>query len=109
MIRIANVLQATSEMTGFSRSQLTSASRTRDLINARQMAMFAARKLTNRSLLQIGIALKRDHTTVLHGLRMFADRLQADTKARENLAQIEARARELSNAPRPEFESPMHT
>ena len=58
--------------------ELTSKSRTRTLVTARQIAMYLLRELTEMSLPKIGQELGgRDHTTVIH----------ADRKIRELMAE----------------------
>ncbi|MBZ5869574.1 chromosomal replication initiator protein DnaA, partial [Escherichia coli] len=58
--------------------ELRSKSRTRTLVNARQIAMYLCRELTDLSLPKIGQELGgRDHTTVIH----------ADRKIRELMAE----------------------
>ena len=47
--------------------ELCSASRSRQLVNARQIAMYLTRELTDLSLPRIGRAFgNRDHSTVMH-------------------------------------------
>ena len=61
--------------------ELTSKSRTRTLVTARQIAMYLCRELTDMSLPKIGQELGgRDHTTVIH----------ADRKIRELMAERRA-------------------
>jgi chromosomal replication initiator protein len=61
------ILDATSRMFGLSVEDLLSASRTRPLVTARQIAMYVCRELTDLSFPQIAKAFdKNDHTTVIH-------------------------------------------
>ena len=54
--------------------------KTRDTANARQIAMFLIRKLTNLSLKEIGSVFEgRDHTTVLHSLRRVESSIAGST------------------------------
>ena len=58
---------------------LVGTSRHRHVVQARGLAMYLARQLTPESLLSIGAAFGgRDHTTVLHGIRVVASRRLAD-------------------------------
>jgi len=64
------ILEATTKMFGLSREELLSASRTRPLVNARQIAMYVCRELTDLSFPQIAKAFgKSDHTTVIHAVQ----------------------------------------
>ena len=58
---------------------------------ARQVAMYLCRKLTNLSLPDIGREFGRDHSTVLHGLNKI-ERLMADSTSglQDNIRDITA-------------------
>ncbi|MEX3565761.1 chromosomal replication initiator protein DnaA [Micrococcus endophyticus] len=72
------ILHATGEYFNLTLEELTSKSRTRTLVTARQIAMYLLRELTEMSLPKIGQVLGgRDHTTVIH----------ADRKIRELMAE----------------------
>ena len=63
----ALILGETAKMFNLEVSQLTSKSRTRDLVHARQIGMYVCRELTELSYPQIGKEFGgRDHTTVIH-------------------------------------------
>ncbi len=47
---------------------LRGSQRTKNIVEARQIAMFLIRKLTNLSLPDIGLQFTKDHTTVLHAI-----------------------------------------
>ena len=54
-------------------------SRSRDIVNARQIAMYLIRRMTRHSLDDIGKEFDgRDHTTVLHSLRKTEKQMQTD-------------------------------
>jgi chromosomal replication initiator protein len=72
------IMQSTSEYFGVSIDDLRGQSRSRVLVNARQVAMYLCRELTDLSLPRIGQAFGgRDHTTVMH----------ADRKIRQQMAE----------------------
>ena len=63
----ALILEETAKMFSLEVAQLTSKSRTRDLVHARQIGMYVCRELTELSYPQIGKEFGgRDHTTVIH-------------------------------------------
>jgi chromosomal replication initiator protein len=67
-IALHQVLEATAEQYGVTVRELAGPRRAQRLNQARQVAMYLARELTDVSLLQIGEAFGgRSHTTVLHG------------------------------------------
>ena len=58
--------------------------RTKDIVLARQVAMFVVRKMTNLSLQEIGAVFNRDHTTVMHSL----ERIETESKKSPEMAEI---------------------
>ena len=90
-----SVQRAVCEKMSVSPTDLRSPVRTRDLVLARQVAMYLARQLTAASLPSIGKAFGgRDHSTVLHACNKVAAMLQHD---RRLSALVEELARELRN------------
>lgn len=80
-ITVGMIMAQTSAYSEFSIDDLKSANRSRDLVLARQIAMYLCRELTDMSLPMIGKEFGgRDHTTVMH----------ADRKIRELMAQKHA-------------------
>ena len=72
------IMDATSEYFGVSSDDLRGHSRARVLVNARQVAMYLCRELTDLSLPRIGKAFGgRDHITVMY----------ADRKIRQQMAE----------------------
>ncbi|MCB0916003.1 MAG: chromosomal replication initiator protein DnaA [Actinobacteria bacterium] len=66
----AMIMEHTADYFGISVDDLTGASRSRTLVNARQIAMYLCRELTQLSLPRIGQTFGgRDHTTVMHADR----------------------------------------
>ncbi|MGI5268118.1 chromosomal replication initiator protein DnaA [Nonomuraea sp. CA-218870] len=69
-ITIVTIMAKTAEYFGISIDDLCGSSRSRALVNARQIAMYLARELTELSLPKIGQQFGgRDHTTVMHAER----------------------------------------
>jgi chromosomal replication initiator protein len=72
---------------GVEKAKLLSQSRAGPLVEARQLAMYLTRELTDLSLPQIARSFKRrDHTTVLHALRRVESRLETEPSLRETVA-----------------------
>lgn len=75
-ITAAQVLATTASYFDVSIDDLRSKSRTRTLTNARQIAMYLLRELTDMSLPRIGQELGgRDHTTVMHAVRKVSSQM----------------------------------
>jgi chromosomal replication initiation ATPase DnaA len=72
---LRRVIGATARKHGLTAADLTGPSRSRQVSHARGMAMYLSRRLTPASLGTIGTAFGgRDHTTVLHGIRVTEER-----------------------------------
>ena len=70
MITAATIMAQTSAYFGLTMEDLCGSSRSRVLVNARQIAMYLCRELTDLSLPKIGQQFGgRDHTTVIHADR----------------------------------------
>lgn len=67
-----------------------SKSRKREIAQARQVAMYLAKKLTDKPLAEIGAYMgQRNHATVLHAVRTVADIMEYDTVLRRSVLQVE--------------------
>lgn len=76
---------------GVTRADLLSARRTADIVRPRQVAFYLAKKLTAKSLPQIGRAFGgRDHTTALHGIRKISELMTRDEVFAQLVADLEA-------------------
>lgn len=85
------VLAAVSERFSVPVDALLGKSRERQTAWARQVAMYLMREETGASLFQIGDKLGgRDHTTVMHGCATVAKRMEADPRARADVAATQA-------------------
>ncbi|MFQ6047879.1 MAG: chromosomal replication initiator protein DnaA, partial [Phycisphaerae bacterium] len=82
-------------------AELQSRRRSRSAVLARQVCMYLARELTDRSLQEIGGYFGgRDHTTVLHATRSIARRCQSDPDLRAALDELTSSLRGLNARPR---------
>ncbi len=97
-INAATIMAVTAEYFAVSIDDLTSSSRSRVLVSARQMAMYLCRELTELSLPKIGEKFgNRDHTTVMHADRkirtQMAEKLTVYNQIAELTSRIKVRAR----------------
>jgi chromosomal replication initiator protein len=77
---VGAIQEAVCSVLGVSRQDLLSPSRTARVSRARHVAMYLARDLTSLSLAQIAREFDRDHTTVLHAVRIVSSRLDPDSE-----------------------------
>jgi len=75
---IQEIQLAVCEHFGVPMSELLSSRRGIRIVTPRQIGYYLAKKLTGRSLPEIGRRFNRDHTSALHGIRMIECRLQSD-------------------------------
>ncbi len=69
---------------------LYSKSRKKEIAQARQVAMYFAKKLTDKSLAEIGLNMgNRNHATVLHAIKIVNDQMSYDSVFRSTVRQIE--------------------
>jgi len=97
-ITAATIMAVASEYFTVDIDDLVSASRSRELVNARQIAMYLCRELTDLSLPKIGELFGgRDHTTVMHAERkirgLMTERLSVYNQITEMTSRIKLRAR----------------
>lgn len=66
------------------------ASRKRQIVQARQVAMYLSKTYTEMSLAQIGALIgKKNHATVLHACKIVKEQMEVDKTFREEIAEIE--------------------
>jgi chromosomal replication initiator protein len=71
--------------------------RKREVVNARQISMYLAKKYTKNSLKEIGRHFgNKDHSTVIHSIQVVDNLLEVDKKFREDLEELKKRIN-LSN------------
>jgi chromosomal replication initiator protein len=65
--------------------------RSRPLARPRQIAMFLAKKLTTRSLPEIGRRFaNRDHTTVIHAVKTITRLSEKESEMKKNIDEIKS-------------------
>jgi chromosomal replication initiator protein len=89
MITPGLILDETAAMFGLTVEQLTSKSRTRDLVHARQIGMYVCREMTDLSYPQIAKEFGgRDHTTVIHAYEKVSTRMKDKHKTYEDVTSL---------------------
>ena len=91
-ISVGLIMSETATYYGLTLDDLCSSSRTRQLVTARQIAMFLTRELTDMSLPKIGQAFGgRDHTTVIHANNKISALMQERPTIYEQLQELTSR------------------
>ncbi|MCX6145370.1 MAG: chromosomal replication initiator protein DnaA [Ignavibacteriales bacterium] len=71
---------------------LRAKTRKQEVVNARQIAMYLSKELTNSSLKTIGLHFGgRDHSTVIHSCQTIHDRITSDSAFKQNVDQLRRR------------------
>ena len=84
-VTIDEIMKRTCEHYNIRQSDMIGPSRARNVARPRQMAMYLCKKLTTRSLPEIGRKFgKRDHTTILHGVRRIEELMATDSQIAED-------------------------
>ena len=91
------ILQATAEVFNFTLEQITGGSRRRPLVDARQIAMYVTRNMTDLSYPEIGRAFgNRDHTTVIHAVRKIEHHMTERKEIFDKVQDLQKRVGEIS-------------
>ncbi len=85
-----NIATAVCEHFNVPEKMLLSKSRKKEVAQARQVAMYIAKKMTDKPLAEIGLNLgNRNHATVLHAIKTVNDQMEYDAMLRRSIHQIE--------------------
>ena len=88
-ITVAKIARAVCDYFKISQEQMASKSRKREVAQARQIAMYLSRTLTNTSLSYIGSQIGgRDHATVLHSFNTVNDLLDTDRTFKKYISDL---------------------
>ena len=93
-ITAGDVLGAVAEHYCVPEKAILSANRSREVSNARHLAIYLTKELTDSSLTEIGFKMgKRTHATVLHSIALVKEKLEFDPVLRQTISQIESALR----------------
>ena len=91
-INIDQIQRTVCEFYDIPEDLLRAKTRKQEVVNARQVAMYLSKELTNSSLKTIGLHFGgRDHSTVIHSCQTIQDRLRNDSVFKQNLDQLRRR------------------
>jgi chromosomal replication initiator protein len=90
------IISQVSKFYGIDEIVLRGSNKSKGTSEARQVAMYLVRKLTNLSLPDIGMQFARDHTTALYAIRKVEEALKnGDTNLQNNIRDITANINSL--------------
>tara|TARA_X000000950_G_scaffold285767_1_gene392583 strand:- start:29 stop:1420 length:1392 start_codon:yes stop_codon:yes gene_type:complete len=91
VITVDKIQNVVSNYFNIALSEMLSQRRSRPLARPRQIAMYLAKKMTSRSLPEIGRRFaNRDHTTVIHAVKTITRLSEQDDEMKKNITQIKS-------------------
>ena len=91
VITVDKIQNVVSNYFNIALSEMLSQRRSRPLARPRQIAMYLAKKMTSRSLPEIGRRFaNRDHTTVIHAVKTITRLSEQDDEMKKNISQIKS-------------------
>ncbi len=91
VITVDKIQNVVSNYFNITLSEMLSQRRSRPLARPRQLAMYLAKKMTTRSLPEIGRRFaNRDHTTVIHAVKTITRLSEQDEEMKKNINQIKS-------------------
>lgn len=88
LITLPRILETVSRFYSVSEKDLKGKGRTKEIVIPRQVAMYVMREETDRSLVDIGTLLGRDHTTVLHGIEKVGSEIEHNADRRQEVLTV---------------------
>lgn len=86
ILSIDQIVDHTATVFGISADQLRAKTRKKDVVKARQVAMYLSKQLTQHSLVTIGLHFGgRDHSTVIHAVESVTKMIAQDAALRQRL------------------------
>ncbi|MBO4518703.1 MAG: chromosomal replication initiator protein DnaA [Paludibacteraceae bacterium] len=90
-ITIGDVIGAVADHYNLPEKAIVAQNRSRDITQARHVAAYLCKELTNSSLTEIGFKMgRRTHATMLHSVAIVKSQLEFDPVMRQHIAQLEA-------------------
>jgi len=91
-ITIEEIQRIVAEHLGIPEDLLRAKTRKQEIVNARQIAMYLSKELTNSSLKTIGLHFGgRDHSTVIHAYQSIEDSIVSDPKQKLLISQLRSK------------------
>lgn len=87
-VTIDEIIDKTAKFFGVKKEDVLSCGRSKDIANARRLAMYLSREITQMSLPEIGAAFDKNHTTVLYSWEKVKKEAAVDQKLCETLDEL---------------------
>jgi len=85
-LTIDRIMEYSAKMHGLPPDHLRAKTRKKDIVRARQVAMYLAKEMTTHSLITIGLHFGgRDHTTVIHAIKCITEEIQKNSSFRQHI------------------------
>ena len=101
-IKLEQIIEETAKVCGVKVEQILGCDRTPDVLTARQLALFVARKNTTFSLPQIATAFGKTHATVIQAVRQMEQRLGEEQELRDRYKRLQEAALPMIASDQPE-------
>jgi chromosomal replication initiator protein len=82
------VIETVSNYYGIEAKELLGRSRQKDIKTARQIAMYLMNEELNLSTVRIGNEFQKDHTTIMHGIKVIKEDLKNDFNLRSQISEL---------------------
>ncbi|HZY10678.1 MAG TPA: chromosomal replication initiator protein DnaA [Bacteroidota bacterium] len=91
-LTIEEIQRVVCEFLGIPEDLVRAKTRKQEIVNARQIAMYLTKELTNASLKTIGLHFGgRDHSTVIHAYQTIEDSIKVDSKQKSIVQQLRSK------------------
>lgn len=87
-ITVEDIIEKTAKFFGVKKEDLLSSAKAKEIANARKIAMFLSREITQLSLPEIGSAFGKNHTTVLYNCDKIKENLQTDKALEDKINEL---------------------
>ncbi|MGN1063162.1 MAG: chromosomal replication initiator protein DnaA, partial [Alphaproteobacteria bacterium] len=96
-VSVEEIQKETARFYGVGLNDLKSARRERKIARPRQLAMYLSKQMTTLSLPDIAAHFERDHTTVIHAVKLMETLLETDHQLGKDMQMIMMRLREQAD------------
>lgn len=97
-VRVVDIMRTVAEFYGIEKGDLARHRRQVRFVRPRQVAMYLAAKMTDRSQEMIGNFFERDHTTVIHAVKRIAFLMSVEPQLAQQVEECAARAARSAGA-----------
>ena len=87
-VSIDYIQKSVAEYFGVKLEEIKAKTRKKEIVIARQVAMYFCKELTNHSLKNIGYHFNRDHSTVIHAVTTVNDMMDTDSKIKSKVEDL---------------------